>query len=148
MNHRSYAPSLSTTTESVFIVGVSRSGTSLMRNILNASDTIAIAGENHFLGHIIASEGARYKFRKFGSLSHDDNVHKLVDYIYSDEFRKSSRYRNVSPHWRWIVEKVNKEDFLRRVLNSDRSEHALFTIMMRVFPRPLSLRTSDSGMVP
>ncbi len=112
--------------EAVFIVGVSRSGTSLMRKILNASDKIAIAWENHFLGHLIASEGARYKFRKFGDLSDDDNVRKLVDYIYSGEFRRSSKYRDVSAQWRWIVEKVDKEDFLQRILDSDRSEQALF----------------------
>ena len=133
MNHPVYAPSPATTAEAIFIVGVSRSGTTLMWNILNASDKIAIAWENNFFGHIIGSEGARHRFRKFGDLSVDNNVRRLVDYIYSDQFKKSSRYRNVSRHWRWIVEKVKKEDFLQRILNSDRSERALFVVMMQVF---------------
>jgi hypothetical protein len=119
--------------EAVFIVGVSRSGTSLMRKILNASDKIAIAWENHFLGHLIASEGARYKFRKFGDLLDDNNVRKLVDSIYSGEFRKSSRYREASTQWGWIARKIDKQDFLQRILDSDRSEQALFRVMMRVF---------------
>jgi hypothetical protein len=128
-----HGPGLKKIPQAIFIVGVSRSGTSLMRKILNASDKIAIAWENHFLGHLIASEGARYKFRKFGDLLDDNNVRKLVDYIYSGEFRKSSKYRDVSAQWRWIVEKVDKEDFLQRILDSDRSEQALFAVMMRVF---------------
>jgi hypothetical protein len=119
--------------EPIFILGVSRSGTSLMRKILNASDKIAIAWENHFLGHLIASEGARYKFRQFGDLSDDDNVRKLVDHLYSGEFRQSSKHREVSHQWNWIVKKVDREDFLGRILASDRSERALFTIMMQVY---------------
>jgi Sulfotransferase family len=133
MSQPTFDQSIARTPEAIFIVGVSRSGTSLMRKILNASDKIAIAWENHFLGHLIASEGARYRFRKFGDLSDDNNVRKLVDYIYSGNFWKSSRYRDVSTQWRWIVRKVDKEDFLQRILDSDRSEHALFTVMMRVF---------------
>lgn len=133
MGRRSHQPSLSATTRFLFIVGVSRSGTTLMRKVLNASDHIAICSENHFLGHIIASEGARYRFRKFGDLSNDDNVRQLVDYIYSEDFTKSSKYRNLSTHWRWIVEKVDREDFLQRILDSDRSERALFMVMMQVY---------------
>jgi hypothetical protein len=121
-------------TKFVFIVGVSRSGTTLMRQILNSSDQIAISNENHFLGHLIPTEGVRYKFRQFGDLSDDDNVRKLVDYIYGGGLEKSfKRYRYWSYHWQWIIELVDREDFLQRVLASDRSERALFIIMMQVF---------------
>src|SRR6266487_1292696 len=133
MHQRNDGSSLPTLVEPIFIVGVSRSGTSLMRKILNASDMIAIAWENHFLGHLIASEGARHKFRKFGDLTDDKNVCRLVDYLYSGEFKKSSKYRNVSHQWNWIVDNIDRNDFLRRVLASDRSERTLFTIMMQVF---------------
>jgi len=120
-------------TKFVFIVGVSRSGTTLIRRVLNRSDQIAIANENHFLGHLIRIEGARYKFRKTGDLSEDDNVRRLVDCIYSGEFEKSSKHRRISYHWRWIIKKVDREDFLQRILDSDRSDRALFTVMMQVF---------------
>jgi len=120
-------------TQFVFIVGVSRSGTSLMRRIMNSSDQIAISNENHFLGHLIASEGARYKFRRFGDLADDSNVCKLVDYIYSGGFGKSSKLRGLSYQWRWIIERVKKEEFLQRILSTDRSERALFMVMMQVF---------------
>jgi hypothetical protein len=133
MNQRPHVLEVPVKTEFVSIVGVSRSGTSLMRKVLNRSDQIAIANENHFLGHMIDSEGARYKFRRFGDLSDDNNVHKLVDYIYSGEFRESSKHRDISTQWRWIVKKVDREEFLQRILESDRSERALFTIMMKVY---------------
>jgi hypothetical protein len=121
-------------TKYIFIVGVSRSGTSLMRRVLNSSDQIAICEENHFLGHVIPSEGARKKFRQLGDLSNDDNVRRLVDYIYSGGFKKSSqKHRILSFHWRWIIKWIDKQDFLQRVLESDRSERALFIIMMQVF---------------
>lgn len=117
----------------VFIVGVSRSGTTLMRRTLNTSDHIAISSENHFMGHLIATEGMRYKFRKFGDLADDANARRLVDYLYSDDLARGSRLRGVSTQWRWIVKHVAKEDFLERVLRSDRDERALFEIMMRVY---------------
>jgi len=121
-------------TKFIFIVGVSRSGTTLMRRILNNSDQIAISNENHFLGHLISTEGVRYKFRKLGDLSDDDNVHKLADYIYYGDLERSfNKYRSWSYHWKWIIEVIDREDFLQRILDSDRSERALFTVMMRVY---------------
>lgn len=121
-------------TDFISIVGVSRSGTTLMRSILNSSNQIAICEENHFLGHLIYSEGARHKFREFGDLSDDDNVRKLVDYIYSGGLEKSFRkHRVMSYHWHWIIKCIDKKDFLQRILDSDRSERALFSVMMRVY---------------
>ncbi|HWQ16145.1 MAG TPA: sulfotransferase [Roseiflexaceae bacterium] len=117
----------------IFIVGVSRSGTTLMRRTLNASADIAIASENHFLGHVIASEGVRHRLRKFGDLSDDDNVRRLVDYLYSDAFRRSSKYRDVSTLWRWLVRRVDKATFLARLLATDRSERALFATTLQLY---------------
>jgi hypothetical protein len=78
-------------------------------------------------------EGARYKFKKCGDLTDDDNVHRLVDYIYSGEFANSSEVRDISPHWKWIITHVDRKDLAQKILNSDRSERALFTVMMQVF---------------
>jgi hypothetical protein len=57
----------------------------------------------------------------------------LVDYLYSGGFRRDSKHRPVSYHWLWIIEWVDKEDFLQRILKTDRSDRALFSVMMRVF---------------
>jgi hypothetical protein len=120
-------------TEYIFIVGVSRSGTSLMRHILNQSDSIAISRENHFLGHLIGSEGMRRKFQQFGDLSDDENARRLVDFIYSEGLEKSSRLRGMSSHFRWILRRVEREDFLKAVLASDRTERGMFTVLMKLF---------------
>jgi len=120
-------------TRHVFIVGVSRSGTTLMMKTLNTSDEVAISNENHFLGHLLPWEGARHQFRRFGDLRNDENVHRLVDFIYSGAFAKSSRLRGLSRHWRWIIKKVGRDDLQHRILDSDRTERALFEIMMQVY---------------
>lgn len=120
-------------TDYIFIVGVSRSGTTLMRYILNQSSLIAIARENHFLGHLLSSEGMRQKFRKFGDLQEDANVRRLVDFLYSGVSEKSSWLRRSSSHWRWITRRIDKEIFLQKILESDRSERAMFATMMDLF---------------
>lgn len=125
--------SATTSERYIFVVGVSRSGTTLMRSILNASDHIAICRETHFLGHLIASEGARHRFRKFGDLTDDQNVERLVDYIFSDDFTHSSRFRGVSSHWRWITRRVTRDELLQRLRQSDRSERAIFSTIMRLY---------------
>ena len=117
----------------IFIVGLSRSGTTLMRNILNQSDWIAISRENHFLGHLVGAEGMRQKFRKFGDLSVDENVHKLVDHLYSGGSERSSWFRKASSHWRWITRRVDRQEFTQKLLETDRSERAFFILLMQLF---------------
>jgi hypothetical protein len=117
----------------IFIVGVSRSGTTLMRRTLNSSDEIAIASENHFLGHVIASEGVRHKLRQFGDTSDDANLRRLVEYLYSDSFKSSSKYRDVSTLWRWLTRRVPKDELLGRLLASERSERALFRAILQLY---------------
>src|SRR3954447_25366649 len=76
--------------EAIFVVGASRSGTTLMRTILERSPRIAIARENHFVGHLRDSEGARFYFRRLGDMRDDATVRKLSDLIYSGEFQRRS----------------------------------------------------------
>ena len=121
-------------TEFVSIVGVNRSGTTLMRNVLNRSDQLAIADESHFLGHLIASQGARYAFRKLGPLSDDENVRRLVDFIYSGELRRASKFKNYI-HWGWLSLNVEKDVLVQEILESDRSERSLFVAFLKVFAK-------------
>jgi hypothetical protein len=79
----------------IFIVGVSRSGTSLMRRVLNKSTEISLCDETHYMGHVIPSEGMRQKFRRFGDLTVDDNVRRLVDWMYSPAFHKYSWWKEL-----------------------------------------------------
>lgn len=118
--------------EAVFIVGVSRSGTTLMRRVLDRSSRLSIASENHFLGHLLAREGARHYFHKVGDLRDDQNVRRLTELIWSGEFQQRSRLREISPYWVWLIQYVPREEFEARVLASDRTDKGLFTALMRL----------------
>jgi hypothetical protein len=119
--------------EAIFIVGVSRSGTTLMRRILDRHSRIGIATENHYLGHLVAREGARHYFRQLGDPRDDAVVRKLVELIYSGELQRRSRWRELSPYWRWLTSKVPRDDIEAYLLASDRSERGVFEAFLRIY---------------
>jgi hypothetical protein len=119
--------------EAIFIVGVSRSGTTLTRRILDRHSRIGLVTENHYLGHLLAWEGARYYFRRLGDLADDDTVRRLVELIYSGELQRRSRLRELSPYWRWLTAKVPRQDIEAYLLASDRSERGIFEAFLRIY---------------
>jgi hypothetical protein len=119
--------------EAIFIVGVSRSGTTLTRRILDRHSRIGIATENHYLGHLLAWEGARHYFRRLGDLNDDATVRRLVDLVYSADFQRRSRLRELSPFWRWLTERVPRADIEARLLASDRTERGIFEAFLRIY---------------
>jgi hypothetical protein len=119
--------------EAIFIVGVSRSGTTLMRRILDKHSRIGIATENHYLGHLLAWEGTRHYFRRLGDLREDTQVRALVQLIYSGELQRRSRLRELSPYWRWLTSKVPAADMEAYLLASDRTERGIFEAFLRIY---------------
>jgi hypothetical protein len=119
--------------EAIFVVGASRSGTTLMRNILERSPRIALARENHFLGHLRASEGARYYFRRAGDLASDESVRRVVEMIYSGDFQRRSRWRELSPFWRWLVDNFARDELERRLLAAERTERGMYATFLRAY---------------
>ena len=119
--------------EAIFIVGVSRSGTTLMRRILDKHSRIGIATENHYLGHLLAWEGTRHYFRRLGDLRDDANVRAMVQLIYSGELQRRSRLRELSPYWRWLTARVPREDIEAYLLASDRTERGVFEAFLRIY---------------
>jgi hypothetical protein len=119
--------------EAIFIVGVSRSGTTLTRRILDKHSRIGIATENHYLGHLLAREGARVYFRGVGDLRDDDAVRRLVDLVYSGELQRRSRLRELSPYWRWLTGRVPRADIEAYLLASDRTERGVFEAFLRIY---------------
>jgi hypothetical protein len=117
----------------IFIVGVSRSGTTLMRRILDRHPRVAIATENHYLGHLVAWEGARHYFRRVGDLRDDAAVRRLVELIYSGDLQRRSRLRELSPYWRWLTERVPRQDIEAYLLASDRTERGVFEAFLRIY---------------
>jgi hypothetical protein len=94
---------------------------------------LGIATENHYLGHLVAREGARHYFREVGTLADDRNVRRLVDMIWSGDFERRSPFREVSPYWEWLIRRIPRAEFERRLLESDRSERGVFTVLMRTY---------------
>jgi Sulfotransferase family len=119
--------------EAIFIVGASRSGTTLMRTILERSPRIAIAPESHFLGHLREREGARYYFRTAGDLHDDATMGRIVEMIYGGEFQRRSRWRELSPFWRHLPRDVPRDEMKRRLLAAERSERGLFVAFLRAY---------------
>lgn len=115
--------------EYIFISGVSRTGSTLLLNMLNKSSEIALSPENFFLGHQLPWEGVRYVIRrKVGDLSEDANVYKMVDLLYKGDFS-----RGTLGYWGWMQKKIDRETFLKKILDSeDRSDRAVFAAMMEV----------------
>lgn len=116
----------------VSIVGVSRSGTTLMRNVLNRSSSVAVASENYFLGHLVKSQGMRRILCDRFSLANDDDLRRLVDFIYSGEFRQVTWQKNWG-YWRWLRDNVSREKLIRRLTRSDRTERALFLALVGAY---------------
>lgn len=119
--------------EAIFIVGVSRSGTTLARRILDRHSRVGIATENHFLGHLLAWEGTRHYLRRLGDPRDDATVRAMVELIYSGELQRRSRLRELSPYWRWLTSRVPREDLESRLLASDRTERGLFAAFLRLY---------------
>lgn len=119
--------------EAIFIVGVPRSGTTLMRMVLGRHSRIAIADENHYLGHFLPWVDTGWNFRRVGDLRSDDAVRRLVDRIYSDEFQRGSWLRDMSQFWRWLLRHVPPEELEQRLLVGERSRRGVFTALLRAY---------------
>lgn len=119
--------------EAIFVVGVARSGTTLMRNLLERSERIALARENHFLGHIFGFAGVRHYLRSAGDLESDDTIRQIVDMIYTQDAHRLARWREVSIYWHWLVANVPRAEMERRLLAAERSERGLMAAFMRVY---------------
>lgn len=111
--------------KNIFIVGCARSGTSLLRQILNQSSQISICPETHYL-HRLSSVGRRaMQMQKLGELTDDDNVERFVARIYEGQ--------KISTYWQWLRNNYDRQIFKQRLLETDRSERAIFSLLMRLF---------------
>jgi hypothetical protein len=129
----------------IFIVGSWRTGTSLLRHTLNGSDDVAICDETHFFekmntiadllrvilngskrattwseAHLLkhlTNTGLRQELAEVGEISTDIGARKIVDCI-------------LDTCWRCALENVDREEFWHKLLESDRTDRALFDLIM------------------
>jgi hypothetical protein len=116
----------------IFIVGLPRTGTKLMMNVLenNQEKACYITPENFFLGRFLRP-GIRRQMRQLGDLSVEANLKKLVDNIYSARY---TIFRG--DYWSELAEGkwgFDKETMFNELLDSDRSDKAIYTILLRCY---------------
>jgi hypothetical protein len=139
----------------IFIVGSWRTGTSLLRHTLNGSDDVAICDETHFFEktktmadllrvilnsseksrtwsetHILkrpTNPGLRQELPEVGDISTDAGAKKIVDYI-------------CDTCWRCGLESVDRGEFWRKLLESDRTDRSLFDLIMAFYANGKRIR--------
>lgn len=145
-------------TSHIFVVGTSRSGTSLLRNTLNTSDELAITGETHFLGgvaslhcfyeYISASaaappispvsgktgaffhDGLRDKIRSRGNLANHDTASIVADMILA----RSGGF------WEERKDSVDRDDLIFGLQNANTSDPAVFDLLMTLYAGDKGIR--------
>ena len=118
-----------TNNQYVFVVGLPRTGTKLVRNILQNSKTTTciISPETWFFGDLFRS-GIQKKIRSIGNLNIDANIHILGDYLFSGSFRRT--------YWILLADdeiNITKEKFVELLLKSDRSDKAIYCTIMKAY---------------
>lgn len=131
----------------LFIVGASRSGTSLLRNCLDCSDQVGLAGETHFLGGIrsarshfsyltgerpterfrpdspwVCSGLARQLAQKY-DVHTDTGVRGVVDFLCKPE----------RSFWCHSIDHFDKSVIIEKLLESDRSCRSIFSLIMETY---------------
>jgi len=119
--------------EAIFVVGLSRSGTTLLRMVLGKHSRIAIADETHYLGHLLPGQGVRRRVREAGDLRNDANVRQLVNRLYDPAFLAGTRLREPSPFWRWLAKRIRRDRLERLLLAGERSERGVFTAVLQAY---------------
>lgn len=112
--------------ELVFIVGLPRTGSTLLRSLLNRSERICISGETHYLHHW-AQLGRKRQLARFGDLRDSANLEAFVDYVYLEHASREGAF------WPWLNRNVPKGEFQQRLAATDRSDRAIFTLLIELF---------------
>lgn len=109
----------------IFIGGMPRTGTTLLRNVLNSSEYVGMGGESHFFGEtrlrLRRPDDVRQRLIALGGLSSDANVNRFASDIYDAP---------PSHFWARVAATVERETFRRGMLDSDRSERALLDLAL------------------
>jgi LPS sulfotransferase NodH len=101
-----------------FLVGMPRTGSTLLRHVLNLSPRLIIASETHFLAR---SRRLRLPERLAKARSATESLAAIV----ADLRRRS--------FWPWLGRNVTAEDLEARLRGTDLSERGLFELMLTLY---------------
>lgn len=119
--------------EAIFVVGVSRSGTTLLSRVLDHHPRVAIAPENHFMRHLVPQLGARHDIRRIGDLEDDANMREIARRISTGRLQGLRWARNNSPFFQWLARRAPLETLEERLLAAERTERGIFTALLRLY---------------
>lgn len=109
-------------------MGLPRSGSTLLNNILsNRSDLISF-GEIHYL-HPFRKDFRHFIKKYIGKIESDNDIIKLVNHIFSDDSRSGLG----GTFWRSRLLKKNilkKQEIIKNIINSDMSLEAIFKVLI------------------
>lgn len=126
----------------LFIVGLPRSGTTLLVRILNTANSVAICPETHYFGkpktmdyllkrlisnntpaYNSSQSGMRKQITKILNSKGGGTTERIVDYLYNAK----------GPYWSWLRGKVDKDKFLNMVNESKISDKDLLSLILDVY---------------
>jgi hypothetical protein len=107
----------------LFIVGSPRTGSTLLRHVLNRSPAVCLASETHFLKH---SRRARLHRRLADAAAGDGDVRRTAVRDVVTELLKPR-------FWTWPSRNLEVDSLIDRVLATDLSERALFSLLLDLY---------------
>jgi len=114
--------------EYVFIVGLPRTGTKLVKNVLESAPGVRckLSPETFFLGHFVRS-GHRRRVRALGDLTDDATIARIVDLYYSGTLHGT--------YWQQLQRGklgVTREAFYQALLAAPRTERDVYRTMLAI----------------
>jgi hypothetical protein len=119
--------------EYVFVVGLSRSGTTLMRRMLNSAPEVAIGPESHFMGHLLPGFGVRDRLAKIerrGDAGRD--AERIAELLY-DRMPQESGPRRSSRLWTWLVRAVPREELVTRLREGGTDDRSILAAVLDLY---------------
>ncbi|HEX2980933.1 MAG TPA: sulfotransferase [Anaerolineaceae bacterium] len=110
----------------VFVVGLPRTGSTLLRTLLNRSDCVSIAPETHFLHHY-ARIGKKKRLLRFGNLNEAKSVDRFLDDLFTPRRAAGKDF------WAWLNHNTTRSQFRDLLLATDRSDRAIFKLFIQLY---------------
>ena len=109
-----------------FIVGLPRTGSTLLRTLLNRSNCVSIAAETHFL-HQYARLGKKKRLLRFGDLREEQAMNLFLDDLFNERRAAGKDF------WGWLNRNISRESFHERVSQTDLSDQAIFDLFIQIY---------------
>jgi hypothetical protein len=112
----------------VFIVGLPRTGTKLIKNVLESAPHVRckLSPETFFLGHF-RRPGVRRRLRELGDLRDDAAMERVADLFYSGKLQGT--------YWQHLRKGklgVSRESFLEALLSCERTEKDIYRVVLGI----------------